>query len=104
MDKKLEDACTEENTLTITYAPPRPTIDVETILKLSVGRTMETSTVKATFDDVKVKLNGDWEKLGLYSDDIDTMAFDMECALKKIIKKYIHFNVILNDGENNEVR
>lgn len=80
------------NTLTIIYTPPRPTIDVDTTLKLSVGNTMETSRVKAEFHDLRVKLNGDWEKLGLFADDIDTMAFDMETALVKIIRKYIQFN------------
>lgn len=92
----MEDTLMEKDSLTINYTPPRVAIDVETILKLSVGRTMKTNKVKTTIDGVNVKLSGDWENVGVFADDIDTMKFDMEFALQKIIKKYIRFNSIFS--------
>ena len=47
------------------------------------------------FNGIEVKLDGEWEKLGIFVDDKETMEVDMEWTLNKLIRKYISFNKLL---------
>lgn len=78
------------------YTPPTIKSFVKTLTVVPEGETFK--SCKPEFNGVKITLEGEWDRLGLYADDLDTMAMDMELALNKIIRKYIAFN---KSRENN---
>lgn len=82
------------------YTPPTIKSFVKTLTVVPEGETFK--SCQPQFNGVTITLEGEWNRLGLYADDLDTMAMDMELAINKIIRKYIAFKMRMESGSNND--